>query len=151
MDIFPNWTVFPVVFLLTLLTFILSRTFFRPLGQVLDERDRQIEGARKEAEEIRLASQNRMTEFDNKMREARRQADLIMAEMDKQVQEERGFLISEKRSEAQKMLEQSRAEIQQKTADAGRELQSQSDQFARLIADHILKRPLQKGSDTKKS
>lgn len=148
MDIFPNWTVLPIVFFLIVLTYILNRNFFRPLGQVLDERDRLIEGARKEAEEIRLASQNRMAEFENKMRDARRQADQIMAEMDKKVQEERGTIIASQRAEAQKMVAESRAEIKAKADEAGRELQSQSDQFARLIASHLLKRPLQKGSGT---
>jgi F-type H+-transporting ATPase subunit b len=148
MDIFPNWTVFPIVFFLIVLTYILNRNFFRPLGQVLKERSRLIEGARKEAEEIRVASQNRMTEFENKMRDARRQADQIMADMDKKVQEERGTIIASQRADAKKMVAESRAEIKSKADEAGRELQSQSDHFAQLIASHLLKRPLQKGSGT---
>lgn len=89
MDISPNWTFIPIVFFLIILTYVLNRSFFRPMGKVLDERHRRIEGARQEAEQIKLASQNRMIEFENKMRDARRQADQIMAEMDKKVQEEK--------------------------------------------------------------
>jgi F-type H+-transporting ATPase subunit b len=143
MDIFPNWTVFPIILFLIVLTYILNRNFFRPLGKVLEERHRSIEGARREAEEIKLTSQNRITEFENKMRDARRQADQIMAEMDKQVQEEKGSIIASKRAEAQKMLSEAKVDIQQKAAEAGKELQSQSDRFARQIASQILKRPLQ--------
>ena len=49
MEIFPNWTTIPIVFFLIILTFILNRLFFRPLGKILAERDRKITGAKKEA------------------------------------------------------------------------------------------------------
>lgn len=143
MDIAPNWTFVPIVFFLVILTYILNRSFFRPLGKVLEERHHRIEGARLEAEQIKLESQNRMTEFENKMREARRHADQIMAEMDKKVQEEKSSIIAGKRTEAQKMLSEAKSEIKHKAEEAGKELHSQSDQFARSIASHILKRPIQ--------
>ncbi len=143
MDISPNWTFIPIIFFLVVLTYILNRSFFRPLGKVLEERHHRIEGARQEAEQIKIESQNRMIEFENKMRDARRHADQIMAEMDKKVQEEKDSIVAGKRAEAQKMLAEAKSEIKQKAEEAGKELQSQSDQFARLIASHILKRPLQ--------
>jgi F-type H+-transporting ATPase subunit b len=142
MDIFPNWTVVPIILFLVVLTYILNRSFFKPLGKVLEERHSRIDGARKEAEQIKLASQNRMLEFENKMREARRQADLIMAEMDKKVQEEKSSIVSAKRTEAQQMLTEAKADIKHKAEDAGKELQTQSEHFAKLIASQILKRPL---------
>jgi F-type H+-transporting ATPase subunit b len=142
MDIFPNWTVVPIILFLVVLTYILNRIFFKPLGKVLEERHSRIDGARKEAEQIKLASQNRMLEFENKMRDARRQADLIMAEMDKKVQEEKSSFVAAKRTEAQKMLTEAKADIKHKAEDAGKELQTQSDRFAKLIASQILKRPL---------
>jgi len=142
MDIFPNWTVIPIVLFLVVLTYILNRNYFKPLGLILDERRRRIDGARKEAEQIKIASQNRMLEFENKMREARRQADLIMAEMEKKVQEEKNSLVAAKRNETKKMLTDAKADIKNKAEEAGQELQSQSDHFAQMIATQILKRPL---------
>lgn len=41
------------------------------------------------------------------------------------------------------MLADARFDIKHKAEEAGKELQSQSDRFARSIASHILKRPLQ--------
>ncbi len=35
MEIFPNWTFIPIVFFLIVLTFILNRTLFRPLGKII--------------------------------------------------------------------------------------------------------------------
>ena len=49
MEIFPNWTVIPVVMLLVIFPFILKRIFFDPMARILDERHRRIEGAQKEA------------------------------------------------------------------------------------------------------
>ncbi len=80
MEVFPNWTFVPIVLLLMLLTYILNRTFFRPMQKTLDERASRIEGARKEAEEIRKSSQDRLADFDRRMREARREADQQMAQ-----------------------------------------------------------------------
>src|SRR5437667_164682 len=75
MEIFPNWTVLPILIFLITLTYILNRTFFRPMGEVLLERHRRIQGARKEAEEIRQSLQDKLAEFDRKLREARRESD----------------------------------------------------------------------------
>src|SRR5262245_56692289 len=101
MEIFPNWTFIPVVTLLLILVFVLNRLFFRPLGKVLEERHRRIEGAQLEAEQIRTASQGRLAEFDRKMREARRESDEHMAKITAEAMQERAKIIGGKRSEVE--------------------------------------------------
>lgn len=142
MEIFPNWTAIPVVFILIVLTFVLNRTFFRPLQRTLDERHRRIEGARLEANEIRRASQMRLQEFEQKMREARREADQQMASIRNEALSEKNQLITQKRVEAEAMLKSAKAEIQRKTAEARKQLESLGEEFAYKIASRILKRPL---------
>ncbi len=142
MEIFPNWTFIPVVTLLLILTFILNRVFFRPLGRTLDERHRRIEGAQMEAEQIRAASQGRLAEFDRKMREARRESDEYMAQITEQAMQERGRIVGSKKTEVEKMLAEAKVEIQKKTEEARAKLVSLRDQFAGLIASRILKRPV---------
>jgi F-type H+-transporting ATPase subunit b len=142
MEIFPNWTAIPVVFILIVLTFVLNRTFFRPLQRILDERHRRIEGARLEADEIRRASQMRLQEFEQKMREARREADQQMASIRNAALSEKNQLITQKRVEAEAMLKSAKVEIQKKTAEARKQLESLGEEFAYEIASQILKRPL---------
>jgi F-type H+-transporting ATPase subunit b len=147
MEIFPNWTFVPIVFFLIVLTFILNRTFFRPMGKILDERFHRIGGARREAEEIKKASQEKALEFDRKLREARREADQQIAKVKTAALGEKNQVVAQQRSETEKMLQEARADIRAKTEEARRALESQAQTFATRIASRILKRPVQrKGS-----
>jgi F-type H+-transporting ATPase subunit b len=143
MEIFPNWTAIPIVFFLIILTFILNRTFFRPLGKTLEERDRRIRGARVEAEEIRKSSQEKALEFDRKLRDARREADQQLAQVKMAALAEKNQFVVQRKSETTEMLKAARADIRAKTEEARRTLQYEAKKFAAQIASHILKRPVQ--------
>jgi len=142
MEIFPNWTFIPVVTLLLIMAFVLRRTFFGPLGRILAERHKRIEGAHLEAEQIRAASQGRLEEFDRKMREARRESDEHMAKITASATQERQRIVSGKRTEVDKMLSDARLDIQKRREDAREKLLALRDKFAVLIASRILKRPV---------
>ena len=81
MEIFPNWTAIPVIALLLIFLFFLKRVFFDPLRKTLEDRNLRIEGAQKEAEEIRTASKDRLSDVDRRMRDARRESDTYMAQL----------------------------------------------------------------------
>jgi F-type H+-transporting ATPase subunit b len=142
MEVFPNWTSIPIVFFLIILTYILNRTFFRPIQETLNERDNRIQGARREAEEIRKSSQERISDFDRRMREARREADLLMARAKSEALAEKSKLITRRRAEAEKMLAEAQRDLREKVEIARRQLQQQAAHFAYEIASHILKRPV---------
>lgn len=142
MEVFPNWTSIPIVLFLIILTYVLNRTFFRPMQQTLNERDQRIEGARREAEEIRKSSQERIADFDRRMREARREADLRMAEAKNEALNEKSKVVSAQRAEAGKMVAEAQKDLREKTEAARMKLQQQAAEFAHQIASHILNRPL---------
>jgi F0F1-type ATP synthase membrane subunit b/b' len=143
MEVFPNWTSIPIILFLIILTYVLNRTFFRPMDRTLNERHRKIEGAKVEAEEIRKASQERVFEFEKRMRDARRAADAQMAEARNQALGEKTKVVSEKRNETEKMLSDARADIRRKTDEARRQLEAEGHNFAAQIASQILNRPVQ--------
>jgi F-type H+-transporting ATPase subunit b len=147
MDIFPNWTVIPVVFSLLILAFALNRVFFQPLQKALAERSRRIEGAQHEAEEIRKSSENRLAEFDHIMRQGRRESDQLMAKIRNEALNQRQQIVSEKRSEAEQFLKKAKSEIQARVEEARQKLVSQSREFARRIAAQILKRSVQESTE----
>jgi F-type H+-transporting ATPase subunit b len=142
MEIFPNWTFVPVVLLLLIFIFIANRLFFRPLSRVLEERHQRIEGAMAEAEQIKATSQKLVSDFDLKMREARRESDQQMAQITVEAQQERNRIISAKKSEVEKMLSEAKQELRQRTEEVRAKLHSFKDEFARMIASRILKRPV---------
>lgn len=143
MDIFPNWTVIPVVTLLLIFLFLLKRVFFNPLQQTLAERSRRIEGAQREAEEIRKASKDRLADVDRKMREARRETDAYMAQLRNQALSQKGEIVASRRSEVEKLIAEGREDLRNKTSEAAQKLKAQSGEFARRIASQILRRPVQ--------
>ena len=149
MEIFPNWTTIPIVFFLIILTFILNRLFFRPLGKILAERDRKITGAKKEAEEIRRISQEKATAFEQRLRDARREADLGIAKVKADAVGEKNNLVSSQKKSAEQMISDARADIRNKTEEALKILERQTETIAEHIASHILKRPLQQKGSTK--
>ena len=144
MEVFPNWTAVPIIFFLILLTFILNRLFFIPMAKTLENRHRKIEGARKEAEEIREASAERLAEFDRKMREARREAGLQMAQVKNAALDEKNQIVSARKGEVEKMLVEARGQISQRTEEAKKTLEKESRSFAYRIASRILGRPIQR-------
>ena len=149
MEIFPNWTFFPILFFLILLTFILNRLLFRPLGKVLEEREQKITGARHEAEEIRRASQDKGMEFDRKLREARREADHQVAQVKNAALSEKSVVVTQRRSETEKMLAEAKADIRTKMDEARIKLEAEAESFASQIASRILKRPVSKDPGTR--
>jgi F-type H+-transporting ATPase subunit b len=142
MEIFPNWTVIPVVLLLLTLIFVLRRTFFIPISRVLEERSRRIEGAKIEAEQIRRASQERLSDFDRKMRDARRESDQHMAAITNEAVGEKNRIVSEKRSEVESMLKKAKDDLSNQTEQARSKLRDEADDIASRIASQILKRPV---------
>jgi F-type H+-transporting ATPase subunit b len=146
MEIFPNWTLIPIILIILTLVFTLNRLLFRPLGKVLEERHQKIEGARLEAEQIRISSQEKAQEFDRKLRDARREADQQIAEVKTAAVGEKNEVVAHQREETQRMLAESKADLRAKTEEAQRKLQSEAQQFANQIAAQILKRPIQRGS-----
>ena len=142
MEIFPNWTVLPIVLFLIILTYLLNRLFFRPLSATLAERRNRIEGARHEADEIRRQLQARQDDFDRKLRDARRESGRQIAVVKDKALEEKGAIVAAKRSEADAMLDQAKLDIRNKTEEASKELEKQSQEFAVQIATQILKRPV---------
>jgi ATP synthase F0 subunit b len=144
MEIFPNWTFIPVVTLLLIFVFIASRTFFRPLSRVLEERHHRIEGALVEAEQIRENSQKVLSDFDRKIRDARRESDQQIGQITAEATQEKNRIVSSKRTEVEAMLTKSKAEIRARKEEVKGKLQSLKEDYARMIASRILKRPVGK-------
>jgi F-type H+-transporting ATPase subunit b len=143
MEVFPNWTTIPIIFFLILLTFILNRLFFIPIRKTIEDRHQKIEGAQKEAEEIREASRARLAEFDRRMRDARREGDLQMAQVKNAAINEKNQIVTAKKGEVEKMVSEGRAQIQQRKEEAKKTLEQESRSFAYRIASRILGRPIQ--------
>jgi F0F1-type ATP synthase membrane subunit b/b' len=77
------------------------------------------------------------------MREARGEADHLMAEAKYQALSKKSEIVSARRQEAEKMLAEGREEIRKRTEEARQKLEQESQRFAIDIASQILRRPIQ--------
>ena len=129
----------PTFLLVTFLILYLRGVFFGPLSRILKQRYEETEGAQKAAEESMRQAEQRIAEYEEKLRAARGE---IYAEQDR-------FLKSVERENAAQM-ETARREAEVQVARASGELRAQAEQARRTLeaesaalADRIVARVLE--------
>jgi len=119
---------------------VLSRTLFRPYLKMRADRDRGIEGARKEASKMGDDSRHIVEDYDRKLAEAKRRGN---AERDKLRQEgvvhEREVL-GKARAQVQGALDAAQKKIAEDTAKGRVELAAQAGPLAHEVAKKLLGR-----------
>jgi len=127
----------PTFFLVLLLYAYLRKAFFRPLGEVLDQRRQATEGARKRAEELLQKAEAKTAEYEAALAAARAE---IYRDRDAERQralEAQAARVREAREQAGATLRQAREQIAQAAAAAKQSLAAQaealSDQITRVV------------------
>lgn len=126
-------------FLLTwILYFYVSRVFYAPLRQALDERHAATTGLRGKAGEHIALAERKTAEYEEALKASR-------AELYRHQEEERSAALAQRaailqtaRERSQEKLNQARQQIQQETAEAKAALQRQSEEMAVWIANAVL-------------
>lgn len=103
-----------------------------------DLRRDAVEGAREEATESQALAESRITEFEDEMKAARREAAEVRESMRGQGTAEQQDMIAETREELQAKLAEERAKIAQQMSAAELELQSRAQVLSKAIVDKIL-------------
>jgi F-type H+-transporting ATPase subunit b len=139
----------PDVFITTILLvafvaimFPLNSLIFRPLLQIMDEREDKITGARRRAASIEAQATEALSRYEDALRVAREEA---MQERRAQLEAARADLLTTTRrakAEAAQELENVREELDASLRDARETLRDGSEELARLAAERILGRSL---------
>jgi F-type H+-transporting ATPase subunit b len=128
----------PTAILVFLFYFFLRWSFFRPLLQVLAERQARIEGSRKDAEALAAAAQEKQRAYREALRKAR---DQVFAEQEsarRLVLEERGKLIRQARGRAGEEVQAAKARLANEVEAARKALETSGQQLAEEVARAIL-------------
>lgn len=125
-----------VVFLTVMLW--LSFVLFRPMLALLEEREKRIEGTRREADKLATAGGEKSGIIDIRIEEARAQAMEERAALRGQGQKVYQELVESARGQAQDKLGKARSEIHKAQTEAAAALKKEAEALAALIVKQVV-------------
>lgn len=129
-----------LVLLFALLAPILHRFLFAPLLRVLEERDRQIAGARERAEQLAAEADALLTRYDGAVLETRERAHEEHLRLTEGARSASQTQVAEARTRVEEELRIRRGELGSAIDRAHTELRSDAEALAREIAHRLLGR-----------
>ena len=121
-----------------LLTFILNALFFKPVGQVVEEREGYVNTSRAEAKKKIAEVQKLETELKNQLKEARIAAQKVILEAEQDSENLYKEALALATTEANASREKARFEIDSQRDDALNQLKKESDSLGDLIVERLL-------------
>ena len=131
----------PTVLIILFFYFILRALFFRPLLQVMAEREARTLGAEKAAQAAQAAAIEKVKQYQEALRLARGQVYSEQEAARKKLLDERAAQLKEARSEAAGEVGAAKQRVATELADARRDLESTVGPLAAEIARRIVERP----------
>jgi F-type H+-transporting ATPase subunit b len=131
----------PTVLIILLFYFILRAIFFRPLLQVMAERDARTAGAQKAAEAAQAAAAEKVKQYQDALRQARAK---VYAEQDaarKKLLDERAALLKAARARAAAEVTSAKERVAGELAAARKDVEATVAQLSAEIARRLLQTP----------
>jgi len=120
------------------LTFILNALFFKPVGQVVEEREGYVTKSRAEAKQKLTEVEKLEADLKNQLKEARLAAQKVINEAEQDSDTLYKEALSLATSEANASREQARLEIDSQRDKALNQLKTESDSLGNLIVERLL-------------
>jgi len=117
---------------------IMKPLLFAPFLKVLEERHQGLEGSREDADEFESRAERALNEYEKKIRDARREASEIRDALRMQGQAEFKDLVDEAREELTAKIEGERQVISVQREDAVKQLKGRAESLATTIVGKIL-------------
>lgn len=139
---------FLVVFIsIFVLIFILNRTLFKPINQILDERNHLGAGRMAEAKQLLAQYEERLGKYEQQIQSARAEAYQFMETQRREAQSSRAEMIAQVKDETAKQVAAARADISKQTEAAKANLEGEARAMAGVISSQILRRPVSAGGN----
>ncbi len=139
MDIIPDlWLMFlhAIPFFLTLI--MLQVVLFKPLLAYLDDRVTAIEGSRSDAVSLQEKAEQKLSEYENRLAEARSKLATSRAETRKNAMDERDQKLAVARKQAEAKIAEAVAAIRLEQKAASAELNKLTEDLAQHISTQVL-------------
>ncbi|WP_246099093.1 ATP synthase F0 subunit B [Persicimonas caeni] len=118
--------------------FFLHFVLFRPYLQAVDAREDGVEGAREEAAEMETRAGRVIEEYEEKMRQARRDAQDVRESLRNQGIQKQNDMVQEVREEIQGKLKEERDRIAKKVDSARSDIEKRAQGLADAMTAKIL-------------
>jgi F0F1-type ATP synthase membrane subunit b/b' len=131
----------PTVLIILLFYFILRALFFKPLLQVMAERDSRTAGAQKAAEAAQVAAAEKVKQYQDALKQARGQLYAEQEAARKQLLDARAAQLKEARTKSSTEVGAGKERIARELAGARRDIEDTVSQLSAEIARRILQSP----------
>jgi F-type H+-transporting ATPase subunit b len=132
------WTL--VVFVISM--YILSKVAYPRIAAALDKRQRAIEDSIDIAERTRTEAQRLLEEYRERLAEARKQADEIVARARKTAENNEAEALAEAKRKREEMMAQTRRDIEQETRRAIQEIRAEVADLTVLATEKVTRKTL---------
>src|SRR5262245_11647733 len=134
-----------IFFSILLLIYILNHTLFKPINQILDERERLGTGRIGESRRMMGEYEERLKRYESQLREARGEAYQRLEVERRETALERQRMIAEVKAETSAQIDGAKQEIARQAAGARQNLENEARAMAGAISSQILHRPVGAG------
>jgi len=124
------------------LIFVLNATLFRPINQVLDERERLSGGRLTEAQQMLAQYEERLRRYEEQIRAARAESYQRLEAQRRQALAARQEMITQAKAEAAAQIAAAKQEIAAQASAARDQLEREARALAASISSQILQRPV---------
>ena len=141
----------PTILIILLFYFILRAVFFKPLLQVMAERDARTMGAQKAAEAAQAAAAERVKQYQEALKQARGQVYAEQEVARKKLLDERAAQLKDARSKAAGEVGAAKERVAGELAAARRDVEATVGQLSAEIARRILQAPPRPGAPAREA
>lgn len=138
-QLFPDGTLFVHVALILLMIWVLNRTFFRPIGRLLESREKHKGGHGAEARSIRNEASEKQAKYQQELLAARSEGYNLIEKQRSAVVEARMGKLAEAKAETARIVSEGKQRVEQETAEARSTIAKEADALAEKISSNILK------------
>jgi F-type H+-transporting ATPase subunit b len=132
------WTIITFV----ILAFLLGRFAWKPLLQVLEEREKTVRDSLEQAQKARIEAEETLRRNQELLAGARRETAAILEQGKREAESLRGETLARTRKEAQDLVEQGKRQIQFEQKQAVEQLRRQVADLAIRAAERLIVRSL---------
>ena len=138
----PDGTLILHVIVILLMVYLLNVTLYKPINQILANREKRTRGRMSEAEEISQRVSEKLSEYERSLRQARAAAYALSETERAEAMKERQQKLNEMREQLSQSIAAEKKTIEQQAAEARVSLETESRRIAREIGSRVLSRPI---------
>lgn len=138
-QLFPDGTIFLHIALILIMIWILNRTFFRPISNLIESREKHRGSHGSEADSIRSDVDAKQATYNKELLAARSEGYGLIEKQRSAAVEKRVAKLADAKAETSQSLADGKQRIQAETAEARAQIEKEADALAEKISANILK------------